>query len=92
MTGSGGKSGGDASSSMGGLALPADAMDFDGVVEVWYDSIEDIQKSTASERYAEIIRPDEMKLIDAEKCVMYLTEEFIVFDDDNRPAAERKAA
>lgn len=77
-----------ASSSMGGLAQPQAPFDFDGVVEVWYDSVEALQQSTQSQRYADVIRPDELQLIDAARCVMYLVDENVVFDEDNRPAAE----
>ena len=80
---------GRASSSMGGLAQPAPPFDFDGIVEVWYDSVEDIPRSSASQQYADIIRPDELQLIDAARCVMYLVDENVVFDENNRPEAER---
>jgi len=81
-------SGDGAAESMGGVARPSDDMDFDGIIEVWYESMEELQKSTGSQRYAEIIRPDEQRLLDQSRCVIFLANEFTVFDEKNRPNAE----
>jgi uncharacterized protein (TIGR02118 family) len=37
---------------------------YDGCGEMWFDSIEDLQKATSDPAYMEIIRPDELKLFD----------------------------
>jgi uncharacterized protein (TIGR02118 family) len=48
---------------------------YDGVAELWFDSIEDIQKAFSEPRYLEIIRPDEQKFVDGAKFLSFITEE-----------------
>jgi hypothetical protein len=48
---------------------------YDGVAELWFDSQEDLVKAFHEPRYLEIIRPDERKFVDLEKCISFITEE-----------------
>jgi len=48
---------------------------YDGVAELWFDSVEDLQKAFSEPRYLEIIRPDEQKFVDGEKFLSFITEE-----------------
>ena len=43
---------------------PQDEAPFDGIAELWFDSVEDIGKAFSHPRYLEIIRPDELKFVD----------------------------
>ena len=52
---------------------------FDGVVELWFDSVEDAEKAFTAPRYLEIIRPDEKKFIDLTSVKLVLTEEKRVY-------------
>jgi uncharacterized protein (TIGR02118 family) len=74
-----------------GPAPPNAAVDFDGILEVWYDSIEDLQKSASSQSYMDLIRPDELKFADPENCVVFMVSEHVVFDEDNHPVTGRGA-
>ena len=57
-------------------ALPIGATgDYDGVAELWFDSPEEIEKAFNEPRYLEIIRPDELKFADLNKCLAFVTEE-----------------
>jgi len=49
--------------------------DFDGVAELWFDSLDDLNKAFSEPRYLEIIRPDECKFCDLETTVAFVTEE-----------------
>ena len=48
---------------------------FDGVAELWFDSVADIGKAFAEPRYLEVIRPDELKFLDLPNCSMVVIEE-----------------
>ena len=48
---------------------------YDGVAELWFDNPEEIEKAFNEPRYLEIIRPDELKFVDLEKCLAFITEE-----------------
>jgi uncharacterized protein (TIGR02118 family) len=48
---------------------------FDGVAELWFDSVADIGKAFAEPRYLEIIRPDELKFLDLPNCSIFVVEE-----------------
>jgi len=58
--------------------------EFDGVVELWFDSVEDVEKAFAAPRYLEIIRPDERKFIDLSSVKVVIAEEVPIYDG-NRP-------
>ena len=54
----------------GGMEPP-----YDGVAELWFDSIDDLNKAFSEPRYLELIRPDELKFADLGNCVSFVTEE-----------------
>lgn len=74
------------------LKQPDSATDFDGIVEIWYESYADMPNSFKNQPYKDIIAPDEKRLLDIEQCVMFVTEEVMMFDENNRPPAEKKLA
>jgi uncharacterized protein (TIGR02118 family) len=50
--------------------------EFDGVAELWFDNAAAIKTAFEEPRYLELIRPDEVKFIDLEASMIFLTEEF----------------
>ena len=54
------------------------AANYDGVAELWFDSIEDAATAFREPKYLEIIRPDELKFFDPHKCITFVTEELQV--------------
>jgi len=44
-------------------------------MELWFDSVEELEKVFQEPRYLEVIRPDELKFVDLDKCLSFLTEE-----------------
>jgi uncharacterized protein (TIGR02118 family) len=59
-----------------GEAVPlGTAGDYDGVAELWFDSVDDLVSAFKEPRYLEIIRPDERKFVDLNKCISFITEE-----------------
>jgi uncharacterized protein (TIGR02118 family) len=52
---------------------------YDGVAELYFDDVEAIARAFAEPRYLEVIRPDERKFVDIERCVSYVSEELEVF-------------
>lgn len=59
------------------IPLAADAA-FDGIAELWFDSTASLEQAFTEPRYLEIIRPDELKFIDLEKCQSIVCEEHAV--------------
>jgi uncharacterized protein (TIGR02118 family) len=55
---------------------PGAASPFDGIAELWGDSVDDVRRGLAEPRYLERIRPDEEKFLDLPNCVFMVTEEF----------------
>jgi uncharacterized protein (TIGR02118 family) len=51
---------------------------YDGVAELWFDSVEELVTAFNEPRYLEIIRPDERKFVDLNKCISFVTEEIPV--------------
>jgi uncharacterized protein (TIGR02118 family) len=49
--------------------------DYDGVAELWFDSVESAAAAFREPKYLEIIRPDEQKFLDLQKCISFVTEE-----------------
>jgi len=49
--------------------------DYDGVAELWFDSVDELNKAFNEPRYLEVIRPDELKFADLVNCVSIVTEE-----------------
>jgi uncharacterized protein (TIGR02118 family) len=54
---------------------PGVASQFDGIAELWGDSIDDIKRALAEPKYLEVIRRDEEKFLDLANCVFMVTEE-----------------
>ena len=48
---------------------------YDGVAELWFDSVEELETAFNEPRYLEIIRPDELKFADLNKSISFITEE-----------------
>lgn len=51
---------------------------YDGIAELWFDSVEELQAAFNEPRYLAIIRPDELKFVELEKCMSFITEELQV--------------
>jgi uncharacterized protein (TIGR02118 family) len=51
---------------------------YDGVAELWFDSVEDAAKAFREPKYLEIIRADGLKFVDPHKCISFVTEELQV--------------
>jgi hypothetical protein len=47
---------------------------FDGIVEIWFDSLQDLERAMMSERYREVVRPDEMTFVDLPNTRLFATE------------------
>ena len=54
---------------------PGAASEYDGIAEMWGDSLDDVRRALAEPRYMEVIRPDEEKFLDLANCVFIVTEE-----------------
>jgi uncharacterized protein (TIGR02118 family) len=54
--------------------------DHDGVGALWFDSRESMATAFAEPKYLEIIRPDELKFLDLERCVIFITQELVIHD------------
>jgi hypothetical protein len=50
-------------------------LQYDGIAEVWADSVDEVKRALAEPRYLEVIRPDEYKFLDLANCVFMVTEE-----------------
>jgi uncharacterized protein (TIGR02118 family) len=59
----------------GGKSGGFEVADYDGVVELWFDSVEDVEKAFTAPRYLEVIRPDERKFIDLASVKVVIAEE-----------------
>jgi uncharacterized protein (TIGR02118 family) len=49
--------------------------DYDGVAELWFENLDELNKAFTEPRYLEVIRPDELKFADITNCVSIVTEE-----------------
>jgi uncharacterized protein (TIGR02118 family) len=54
---------------------PGAVSQYDGIAEMWADSIDEVKRAFAEPRYLEVIRPDEHKFLDLANCVFMVTEE-----------------
>jgi len=52
--------------------------EYDGVVELSFDSVEAMSAALAEPRYHEIIRPDEEKFVDHASTMLLVTTEFVL--------------
>jgi uncharacterized protein (TIGR02118 family) len=51
---------------------------YDGIAELWFDDVESMNAAFNEPRYLEIIRPDELKFVDLERCMSFVSEELEV--------------
>ncbi len=51
---------------------------YDGVAELWFESVEDVGKAFSEPRYLEVIRPDEQKFLDLPNCKVFVVEEVMI--------------
>jgi uncharacterized protein (TIGR02118 family) len=51
------------------------AASYDGVAELWFDSVEEIAQAFNEPRYLEIIRRDEHKFAELADCISFVTQE-----------------
>jgi uncharacterized protein (TIGR02118 family) len=58
--------------------VPGVSSQFDGIAELWGDSIDDVKRGLAEPAYAQVIRPDEEKFLDVPNCVFLVTEEVVL--------------
>ncbi len=54
------------------------AANYDGVAELWFDSVEEAAAAFREPKYLEIIRPDELKFVDPHQSITFVTEELQV--------------
>jgi uncharacterized protein (TIGR02118 family) len=57
------------------------SVDYDGVGELWFDSRESMKMAFEEPRYLEVIRPDELKFLDLDKCIIFITRELVIHDE-----------
>ena len=55
----------------------ATAAPYDGVSEVWFDSIEDLRKVVGTEAWRKIVQTDNLEFLDSSKTVFMFSEEKI---------------
>lgn len=55
-------------------ALP----DYDGIGELWFESVDAMMQAFSEPKYLEIIRPDEELFLDRDACLTFVTEERIM--------------
>ncbi|MGD9664749.1 MAG: EthD domain-containing protein [Novosphingobium sp.] len=68
-------------------ALPG----YDGIGELWFDSVEAMMEAFSEPKYLEIIRPDEELFLDRDACLTFVTEERI-FKAGDSPEGARPMA
>jgi uncharacterized protein (TIGR02118 family) len=51
---------------------------YDGVADLWFDSVDEATKAFSEPKYLEIIRADELKFVDPHRCISFVTEELQV--------------
>ena len=51
---------------------------YDGIAELWFDSVAEAAAAFREPKYLEIIRADELKFVDPAKCISFVTEELSV--------------
>jgi uncharacterized protein (TIGR02118 family) len=55
--------------------FPSAPSQYDGIAELWFDSVEEVSKAFNEPRYLEIIRKDEPKFLDLAACSIFVAEE-----------------
>jgi len=53
---------------------------FDGVAELWFDSMDDLNKALNEPRYLEVVRTDEAKFMDLPNCQPLIMEKVPIID------------
>ena len=48
---------------------------FDGIAELWFDSLDDLHRAISDPGYLSEIHPDELRFLDFPNCVILLVEE-----------------
>ncbi len=51
---------------------------YDGFVELWFNSLDDVGRAFTAPRYLEIIRPDEEQFLDLPNCKGAVVEEVLI--------------
>ena len=51
---------------------------FDGATEIWFDDLEGLRGVFEATAYMDVIRPDEAKFLDLNRCELLLTTEIMV--------------
>lgn len=54
---------------------------FDGIAEIWFDSVEDFREAFSSATYMANVRPDELRFMDLEHSVDLVAEEHHVWPE-----------
>jgi uncharacterized protein (TIGR02118 family) len=65
------------------------AAQYDGITEVWWNTIDDLNAGFATPKGQEAGRAlleDEAKFIDFQRSTIFFTEEHLIFDFDSKPA------
>ena len=60
--------------------LPAASGKFDGIAELWFDDLADVEALYTSEHYFAVIRPDEERFIDISRAEVLISTIHPVFD------------
>jgi uncharacterized protein (TIGR02118 family) len=58
--------------------FPAAPSEYDGIAELWFDSLEDVGKAFSEPRYFEIIQKDDARFLDVANCRIFVTEEILM--------------
>ncbi len=60
---------------------------YDGIVEEWLESVEEMARCLSEPKYLEVVRPDELRFVDFARSHMLLTEEHVIWDGRGSPSA-----
>lgn len=65
-----------------GYSAPCGSLQFvaDGIVELWFKSLQTLQVAFSEPRYLEVLRPDEMRFADLSRLICAATEERLIWD------------
>ncbi len=51
---------------------------YDGVAELWFDSLEDVAKAYSEPRFNEVLMPDGLKFFDVDGCIFFVVDEIVM--------------
>ncbi len=57
------------------LFPPQTTPPYDGIAELWFESVEQMQAAFTEPRYLEVIRPDEQRFLDLSGCVTFVVDD-----------------